>query len=84
MSRNNHAVYKWFKVGELSMQWLPNSPRKKDSRCDDCGAVVPANASRLRIDNGAGPERKRGKGKRHSYVCRRCSFDYTGEASDQT
>ena len=84
MSGNHHAVYQWFKVNDTAMQWLPESPKKKDSRCDDCGEVVPADAKRLRIDNGAGPDRKAGKGKRHSYVCRRCSYSYTGEGSDQT
>ena len=83
------AKAKWFQYQSQNghsywVKWLPKSPTNRVSTCDQCLAKVQPDEKRLRVDNGRGAERKRGKGKRHSYVCRRCAYDYTGEADGQT
>lgn len=62
----------WFKYDGVNMQWLNSSPNNSESECDRCGRTVGRSARRLRVDDNKGPQRKRGKSRRHTYLCESC------------
>lgn len=65
----------WFKVSGIDMRWLPRSPANRMARCDRVfNHLVEPDEPRLQVDSDEGPIRKRGKGKRHEYLCQRCAF----------
>jgi len=67
----------WFKVSGTDVRWLEKSPANRVSRCDrGWNHVVQPEEPRLVVDNGAGPSRKKGKGKRNEYLCRTCAERY--------
>ena len=69
----------WFRRADVDMKWLCCSPAGVASRCDNrYSHVVPANAPRLMVDSDVGPIRKRGKGKRHEYLCVACARERYG------
>ena len=69
----------WFRGKGTDMKWLAESPTGVVSRCDrHWGHVVSATSPRLMVDSSQGPLRKRGRGKRHEYVCVACALQYFG------
>ena len=70
---------KWFRAKGTDLRWLEKSPVGRAARCDRRWShVVPPGAPRLQADTQAGPLRKRGKGKRHEYLCVECAFEVFG------
>ena len=66
----------WFRVGGVDLRWLPKSPPDSAARCDrKWNHIVPAGAPRLQADTQTGPLRRRGKGKRHEYLCVQCAYE---------
>ena len=69
----------WFKQNKTDMRWLKKSTANRVSRCDMVWShVVQPEQPRLQVDNGAGPARKGGHGKRHQYLCVACAFVHFG------
>ncbi len=69
----------WFRTKKTDMRWLPKSPTDRTSRCDAVWShVVPPGVPRLQVDSMGGPVRKRGKGKRHEYLCVQCAMERYG------
>lgn len=69
----------WFRVDGVDLRWLRQSPSARTSRCDRRWShVVAADRPRLQADTGAGPVRKRGKGKAHEYLCAACALEVYG------
>ena len=65
----------WFRLKGHDAKWLEKSPANRTSRCDNAWQhVVAATEPRLVVDTGRGPTRKRGKGKKHEYLCVGCAF----------
>ena len=66
----------WFQYdsqrGTVWVRWLPCSPAGRVSACDRCHRRVLPSEHRLQVDDDRGPERVRGKGKKHSYLCTDC------------
>ena len=63
----------WFMHKGFWVKWLSKSPANRASRCDGCKRTVLRHEPRLMVDNDKGPERKRGKGKNHQYICTGCA-----------
>jgi len=74
---------RWFRHGEHWVRWLEQSPADRASACDHCHRRVMKDEPRLQVDNDRGPERKRGKGKRHTYLCGKCAKDVPHVTVDQ-
>lgn len=69
----------WFRHKKTDMRWLAKSPANRVSRCDRRYThVVQPHEARLMVDTDEGPVRKKGKGKRHEYLCMACAFNDYG------
>lgn len=67
----------WFRAEGMDMRWMSKSPIGKVARCDNNRMhVVGPDSPRLQVDNGMGPDRKRGHGKRHEYLCQDCAWRF--------
>jgi len=73
----------WFMHKGHWVRWLEQSPAKRASACDHCMRRVLQHEPRLQVDNDKGPERKRGKGKKHTYLCSTCGKDVPHVTADQ-
>ena len=81
------AKAKWFQYQAQNghsywVKWLPKSPINRAAICDRCKRKVARAEPRLCIDNDEGPERKRGKGKHHQYICADCGKDVPNNPND--
>ena len=81
------AKAKWFRYEAQNghsywVRWLPKSPINRASFCDRCKRRVERHEPRLCIDSDEGPTRKRGKGKRHEYICSSCGKDVPNNPND--
>jgi len=71
---------KRFRTYGVDMRWSEKSPVNKVARCDRTWShIVQADSPRLQVDNGQGPERKRGHGKLHQYLCVACALAMYGQ-----
>lgn len=69
----------WFRIHQTDMRWLANSPVNRTARCDRAWQhIVGPDEPRLQVDTGKGPNRKRGHGKRHEYLCAGCALRFVG------
>ena len=68
---------RWFKLNGLDMKWIARSSVNRVARCDKAFQhVVQAAEPRLVVDNGEGPVRAKGHGKKNEYLCMSCAWSW--------
>ena len=55
-------------------KWLPESPIRRNARCDRCNLTVQADSPRYMVFDKQGPDRVNGKKSKSSYLCALCAW----------
>ena len=69
---------KWFPYTNaqgviVQVRWWDSSPRHRAASCDRCHRRVLPDEPRCQVDDGGGPDRKGGHGKKHTWLCTLCA-----------
>lgn len=78
--------WQWYRKWDgvvVRVEWLPKSPINRASNCDRCKRRVLKGERRLRVDDGKGPVRKRGRKKNNTYLCTDCARNVPDQTRDQ-